>query len=325
MRTPDRGDGADFDWSKPYRHYHSEMGVPGFPRHPHRGFETLTVVPQGMVDHTDSLGNGGRYGNGDTQLMSAGNGCVHSEMFPLVHGNEPNPLRLFQVWLNLPRSSKRSPPGYVMHWAENVKRVDGLGGASATVYLGQLGSVDSGSPTNPFSWSHDPANDVGVFHLILPPGGAKFSLPAARGGNATNRFAYIVEGGRGVVKVAGEKLSQGTYVALRGDADAVDFVNIDAEKTAEILVLQGRPIGEPVVSRGPFVMNSQEEIAECHSLYRSTNGFGGWPWDEDIVVFPREQGRFASFLDKKTGKKSVELPPAAGGKGGEEEGVKGEL
>lgn len=115
MEAPRRGNGADFNPSAPYRMYHGDR-IPGFPQHPHRGFETVTVTlsGSGMIDHTDSLGNAGRYGNGDLQWMTAGKGIVHGEMFPLVHQDRPNPLRLMQIWLNLPKVNKMVDPTFVM-------------------------------------------------------------------------------------------------------------------------------------------------------------------------------------------------------------------
>jgi redox-sensitive bicupin YhaK (pirin superfamily) len=266
---------------------------------------TLTYVPAGVCDHSDSMGSAGRYGDGDMQVMMAGAGCVHGENFPLVHADKPNPLRLFQVWLNLARKDKFAPPGYVMHWAENVKSVEGTGGAVARVVLGRLGDVDSGCPMQPQSWAADPAHDVGLFFVKLPPGGSRFTLPAAHAGAAAHRFAYLTEGAG--LKVAGVRVPAQHHVSLRGDAD-VDLVNVHDSQAAEVLVLQGVPIGEPVVSRGPFVGNTDADIAAAHADYRRT-GFGGWPWAEDAVVFPRSQGRFATFVDN--GVKRTEYPPNA--------------
>ena len=99
------GNGSDFNPHAPYRMYHGD-NVPGFPQHPHRGFETVTATMAGLIDHADSVGNAGRYGEGDVQWMTAGSGIVHGEMFPLVHSHKSNHLRLFQIWLNLPQKSK---------------------------------------------------------------------------------------------------------------------------------------------------------------------------------------------------------------------------
>lgn len=93
--------------------YHGDR-IPGFPQHPHRGFETLTATLTGIIDHSDSMGNAGRYGNGDLQWMTAGAGIVHGENFPLINKDTVNPLRLFQIWLNLPAKSKMVTPAFVM-------------------------------------------------------------------------------------------------------------------------------------------------------------------------------------------------------------------
>jgi len=119
MQAPKRGNGADFDPKAPYRMYHGDR-VPGFPQHPHRGFETVSCSITGLVDHTDSCGNAGRYGFGDLQWMTAGKGVVHGEMFPLVNRNSPNTLRFFQIWLNLPAKSKMVNPDFVMVWVLNI-------------------------------------------------------------------------------------------------------------------------------------------------------------------------------------------------------------
>ena len=121
MRAPVVGDGADFDFSKAFRMYHG-TSIPGFPAHPHRGFETLTITLEGLVDHADSLGARGRYGEGDLQWMSAGAGVVHQELFPLVKTSRPNTMKLYQLWLNLPARSKMTPRMLLSATATRVPR-----------------------------------------------------------------------------------------------------------------------------------------------------------------------------------------------------------
>jgi redox-sensitive bicupin YhaK (pirin superfamily) len=132
-----RGNGADFNLKAPFRFYHGDK-IPGFPQHPHRGFETITATVEGVIDHSDSLGSCGRYGNGDLQWMTAGKGVVHGEMFPLVNNDKPNPCRLFQIWINLPPKDKMVNPEYVIHWHENIPKVvsESSGFSRVTVWAG---------------------------------------------------------------------------------------------------------------------------------------------------------------------------------------------
>lgn len=304
MRAPIRGNGADFDWARPFRMYHGET-IPGFPSHPHRGFETLTITLEGLVDHADSLGARGRYGMGDLQWMNAGSGVVHQELFPLIKTTQPNTLRLYQVWLNLASKDKMKPADYVMTWRENLQRAAGEGGAVALVYAGDLRGVRGGTPPAN-SWAASAENDVGVFVLQLPPG-SSFALPAARN-NGISRRAFVTRGDG--VCVDGEQTTPPTAtVELRGGA-GVTFSVPPSGRAAEVLILQGRPIGEPVAQRGPFVMNSQAELAQAASDYRNT-GFGGWPFEEEEVVFERSRGRFAARRNDG-GAEVVELPPGGG-------------
>ena len=113
--------GSDFSGKDGWSMYHGQS-VPGFPSHPHKGFETITIAEQGLVDHSDSLGAAGRFGDGDVQWMTAGSGVQHSEMFPLLKDEEENPLLLFQIWLNLPRASKEVPAHFAMLWNEEIPR-----------------------------------------------------------------------------------------------------------------------------------------------------------------------------------------------------------
>ncbi len=110
-----RNIGQDFTIKEGWRMYHGDA-IPGFPYHPHRGFETITIVKQGIVDHADSLGAAGRFGSGDVQWMTAGKGIQHSEMFPLLNQEKENTLEIFQVWLNLPKAKKMTEPHFKMLW-----------------------------------------------------------------------------------------------------------------------------------------------------------------------------------------------------------------
>lgn len=311
MQAPRRGNGADFDPSNEYKMYHGDK-IPGFPRHPHRGFETITATLTGVIDHSDSFGNAGRYGQGDLQWMTAGSGVIHGENFPLVNDKAPNPLEFFQIWLNLPAADKMAAPSFKMHWAEDVPKVkDGL--AEITVWAGRGFGADALSPP-PRSWaSRGDESDVAVLLIDLQPG-ADWTLPAARGGKATNRALYFFDGHH--VVADGRRIDSKAHVDVHGDVPVRLQVDKAAPSPSKLLLLQGKPIGEPVVQHGPFVMNTREEIQQTFADYRRTQ-FGGWPWDEDAVVFPRSKGRF-SLLD------GVETTPPPLGGGGQAE-HKGEL
>src|SRR5262249_55423516 len=114
--------GMDFEGKDGWRMYHGEV-VPGFPQHPHRGFETVTISRSGYIDHSDSLGAAARFGPADGQWLTAGGGIVHSEMFPLLDRAKPNPVELFQIWLNLPSEDKMVAPHFGMLWSKDIPRI----------------------------------------------------------------------------------------------------------------------------------------------------------------------------------------------------------
>lgn len=282
--------GDDFIIKDGFRMYHGKT-VPGFPGHPHRGFETITVVRKGLVDHADSLGAAGRYGNGDVQWMTAGKGVQHSEMFPLQHKDKENTMELFQIWLNLPKKSKMVAPYFKMLWADAIpkhKHTDKSGKhTTVEVIAGNLGGLKAGSPP-PDSWAADPANKVAIWNITMEPG-ATWILPRAEAG--VNRNLYYYEGEHLVL--AGQPIQKYSAVELEADTDVV----LESGATeARILLLQGKPINEPVISYGPFVMNTKEEINQAFEDYHQTQ-FGGWPWGRYDQVHPREKGRFAKHAD----------------------------
>ena len=281
--------GQDFSRKDGWSMYHGET-VPGFPGHPHRGFETVTIVRKGLIDHSDSLGATARFGGGDVQWLTAGKGIVHSEMFPLLDAAAPNPLELFQIWLNLPAKSKMAPPHFTMFWNEDIPRLSVSDGEGRTTQVaciaGRLApSIDAPRPPPPDSWASEADADLAIWTIRMEPG-ARWTLPAAKGKD-TRRSLYFFKGSS--VRVAGQEVKAHAAIELRAGAE-VELEN--GSEVAEFLVLQGRPIGEPVAQHGPFVMNTQAEIAETFADYRRTQ-FGGWPWPDNAPVHGRDPARFA--------------------------------
>jgi quercetin 2,3-dioxygenase len=292
--------GMDFEGRDGWRMYHGTV-VPGFPQHPHRGFETVTVVRSGLLDHSDSLGGAGRYGGGDVQWLTAGKGILHAEMFPLLDREHPNHVELFQIWLNLPRADKFAEPHYTMFWNEAIPRMvvtDDAGCTAEVVAIaGNPGSV-SALPPPPRSWASHPESDIAIWTIKLSPK-ARWVVPAARPG--THRVLYFFEGKE--LRVDGQEVSPAHAIQLQADRE-VELKSGDSG--VEMLMLHGRSIGEPVAQGGPFVMNTQAEIRQAYEDYSRTQ-FGGWPWPDDDHVHPHEEGRFARHTDGR-----LERPPSAG-------------
>jgi hypothetical protein len=282
--------GQDFTIMDGWRMYHGET-VPGFPEHPHRGFETVTIVLQGLVDHADSHGQAGRYGHGDVQWMTAGSGLQHSEMFPLLNKEAQNPAELFQVWLNLPKSKKFATPYFKMLWSEDIPKIKAIDAngkkTELTIIAGQIGNV-AALPPAPDSWAADPANGVNIW-IINMEAGATWNVPVSN--EEVSRSLYFYKGGS--INLNGTEIAPDMAIEL----DAKEEVIIQNEKgEGRLFLLQGKPINEPVVQYGPFVMNTREEIQQAFEDYRKTE-FGGWPWPRRDQVHPREKGRFATHLD----------------------------
>jgi hypothetical protein len=283
--------GQDFAGKDGWRMYHGRT-VPGFPAHPHRGFETVTVVRRGLIDHSDSLGAAARYGQGDVQWLTAGGGIQHAEMFPLLDREKPNPAELFQIWLNLPAVDKMAEPHFTMLWARDIPVctfVDAAGRKTeVTVVAGALDGKPALAPP-PRSWAARPDTDVAIWTVRMEAG-ATWTVPAAADGGVA-RTLYFFTGPS--LRVAGEQVRSHAAVLVQADV----ALELQAgEGPCEVLVLQGRPIGEPVVAHGPFVMNSRAEILQAIHDYQRTQ-YGGWPWPSDDPVHGKEEGRFARHVD----------------------------
>jgi redox-sensitive bicupin YhaK (pirin superfamily) len=282
--------GSDFELRDGFRMYHGRV-VPGFPRHPHRGFETVTIVRRGLLDHADSLGAGARYGGGDVQWLTAGAGIQHAEMFPLLHPDRENPLELFQIWLNLPARNKMVKPHFSMLWRETIptREVrDAAGKQSAiTIIAGDLDGTRAPAPP-PDSYASAPGSELAIWTIAMEPG-ARLTLPASRAGVARTLYVFDGDG----LEVSGRPLPGKTQFDMDPE---LPLALRNGPARSELLMLQARPIGEPVARHGPFVMNTREEIARAYADYRSTQ-FGGWPWDRNDPVHGREPRRFARHAD----------------------------
>lgn len=220
----------------------------GFPPHPHRGFETVTYMLDGHMQHKDSGGNTGDLGPGDVQWMSAARGLIHSEMPQQTEGR----MRGFQLWLNLPAKEKMRPPAYRDIPAGEIPIVK-IDRGAVKVIAGELagtrGAVHGGS-TDPHYWD-----------VHLEPGAAfEAALPADY-----NAFLYAYEG-EAFVGAEGKPLAHRAAGLLSG-GDRLSMVAGD--RGARLLVLAGKPIGEPIVQYGPFVMNTREEIEQAIADYQA--------------------------------------------------------
>jgi quercetin 2,3-dioxygenase len=289
--------GQDFSRKDGWSMYHGSV-VPGFPQHPHRGFETVTLVRRGYIDHSDSLGATARFGRGDAQWLTAGSGISHCEMFPLLERDRPNPLELFQIWLNLPSADKLVPPHFTMLWGEEIPQPvfkDDAGRETrVTIVAGELDGRTPPSPP-PHSWASRPDSDVAIWSVRMNAG-ACWTIPPAKDAR-TNRTLYFFSGSD--VEIDGTSIT--AHAAI--EVDATRSIDVRAGSgECEILLLQGRPIAEPVAQYGPFVMNTEAEIQQAFADYRRTR-FGGWPWPSDDPTHPREEGRFAKHADGRIEKR----------------------
>ena len=293
-----RNIGQDFNKKDGWSMYHGSE-IPGFPYHPHRGFETITINKEGVVDHSDSLGAAGRFMAGDVQWMTAGKGIQHSEMFPLINKDKGNSLEIFQIWLNLPKVSKMVEPHFKMLWNEDVPVINYKDESnkitSIEVIAGKINTMTALKP-NPDSWAANSNNSVGVYTVKMEAG-ANWILPKTN--SDANRSVFFYKGD--TIKLEGKSIPANHVLELEASEN---IVIQNGNEAAYFLILEGKPIGEPVVQHGPFVMNTQEEIREAMSDYGKTQ-FGGWPWSEKEVIHSRDKGRFALHSNGKEEIKNI--------------------
>ena len=232
-----------FDYAGPYMFEPNEGAPRGVGEHPHRGFETVTIVYDGEVSHRDSTGGGGTISKGDVQWMTAGGGIIHEEFHSPGFSKAGGPFRMVQLWINLPAKDKGAPPAYQAITADVIPTVT-FDGGRARIIAGAFG--DTKGPARTFT----PVNlwDVRV------EAGAEAVLPLPEGHNS------MVAVLSGHITIDGKGVGEAEVARLSTDGDGV---TLHADGDAMILVLTGEPIDEPVVGYGPFVMNSEAEIREA--------------------------------------------------------------
>lgn len=284
-----RNIGQDFSGKDGWSMYHGTK-VPGFPAHPHSGFETVSIVAQGMADHSDSLGASGRFGEGDVQWLTSGKGVQHAEMFPLLN-EKSNPFEIFQLWLNLPKKSKKVEPYYKMLWSEDIPEIIEKDTKGRKTYInliaGKFKDKIALSPT-PDSWAADPNNNVQIWIFIMEAN-AEFNFPSIE--MEATRSLYFYNGDSFTI---GETEIKNNHLIELDPKKEVQITN--GSKKGYFLFLQGRPIKEPILQYGPFVANSKEELQETMQEYQRTQ-FGGWPWASSEPVHDNSKGRFSKLPD----------------------------
>ena len=284
-----RNIGQDFDSKDGWNMYHGRK-VPGFPAHPHSGFETVTLVTKGLVDHSDSLGASGRFGFGDVQWLTSGKGVQHAEMFPLLN-EDSNPFEIFQLWMNLPHKSKKADPHYKMLWSEDIPRLIIKDNNNRNININLIAGTYNGqqaiSPT-PDSWAADPNNNVQIWTMKMDSN-AVFSIPAMD--DEVTRSLYFYKGDSFNI---GETEIQENYLVELDPKKETQIINGSVE--GYFLFLQGRPIKEPLVQYGPFVATTKGELQKTMQEYQRTQ-FGGWPWNSSDPVHDKSLGRFSKLPD----------------------------
>ncbi|MDD2701220.1 MAG: pirin family protein [Sideroxydans sp.] len=223
--------------------------IAGFPDHPHRGFETITYMLSGRMRHRDSAGHEGLLENGGMQWMIAGRGVIHSE----IPEQEDGLMEGFQLWLNLPAGNKMAVPWYKDFSSAEIPEYATAEGAAVRVIAGSSNGV-AGAVTREVT---EP-----VYLDIHLPAGAQFSTALPHTHNA---FLYVY---RGAVQVGGEQVDA-QRMGILSNAPEADGVTIVAKEAARLILVAGKPLNEPIVQYGPFVMNMQEEIHQALDDYRS--------------------------------------------------------
>ena len=285
--------GRDYKKMMGFRMYNGKV-VPGFPMHAHWGYETVTLAQTGYVDHSDSLGNTGRFGFGDVQWVSAPGFYEHCEMYPLVNQNERNPNDITQIMIAIPSEFKKLPEFSVNTvWKENIPVITG-DGYEIQIICGSFGGKTAVSPSA-VSWA-DGKHFVRILRITLRPGGS-VSIDGTPEG--VNRNLYYVSGDTSAIM--GEDVIWNTQMKIPAGKE----ITISNGKSDSVFwLLEGEPLGEKMSMFGPVLLDSDKEVRAAMQTIRKEE-FEKWPWDLIDRVNPADSGR---FLLRSSGEK--ELPPS---------------
>jgi quercetin 2,3-dioxygenase len=233
--------------------------IAGFPAHPHRGFETVTYMLDGHMRHEDHLGNRGDLSPGDVQWMTAARGIIHSEMPQQSEGR----MRGFQLWINLPSKEKMKPAHYRDIPAQQIPSLQLSSGASAKVIAGSV-LLEGQGASGPVNTAAAPLSTDPLYLDLNLPAGVALEVPVTRGHST---FLYVYEGDARVGAPADARPLPYRAAGVLSDGDGVRVQG--GERGAQLLLLAARPLREPVVQYGPFVMNTRQEIEQAVEDYRS--------------------------------------------------------
>jgi redox-sensitive bicupin YhaK (pirin superfamily) len=227
--------------------------------HPHKGFETVTIAYKGSVAHHDSAGSSGVINPGDVQWMTAGNGILHKEYHEKEYSRKGGPFEMVQLWINLPKKDKSTAPHYQALTAGQMSKVQ-LSNGVVNVVAGELAVAGQPDKVKGPAETYTPVN---LFDIKLDKGGElSFPIPATH-----NTALLVIEGN---ITVNDRTAPQHSFVLFKNEGEDI---SIKASENSVVLLLSGEPIDEPIVSYGPFVMNTQEEIYEAiHDFQRGKFG-----------------------------------------------------
>jgi len=282
--------GRDYQERYGFRMYHGRV-VPGFPMHAHWGYETISIAEKGFVDHFDTEGNFGRYGNGDVQWTFASSRYEHCEMYPLLDQENENPVHITQIMVNLPLDRKNTGNSVNNIWSHDIPVIED-DGVQVTLYCGSYQGKEIYSP-NPGSWAAA-ENSVRIMKVLLEPG-KEFHLDALPKG--VTRNVYFVSGGD--AKMEGTPMTLHLRYKMK---DATELNIINGSEPSEIWVLEGKPIGEKQALFGPVILKDLETVRKSMDEIRIKE-FQEWPWEIMDRTNPIDMGR---ELHRKDG--SVEVP-----------------